>query len=449
MAAGIVITVAANLLAKLHSEELREICSMSGYESQLDDLKLRVSTIKSILLDVESKPEDLTQRDLDFIPKLKKAIYLFDDVVDEFNTNMVLKKNHIKSANISKEVGQFFALSVHFLVSFDMSVRTEQLRNNLDDLAKDCPQFEFSDMYVPTKEKLETLYVDVEDSIIGREADKEAIVEMLLGDSESSNDIGRNVSFVTIVGIGGIGKSELASLVLNEDDRIDKAFDLRLWVYISNDFDLEKIFRQMLKRDALEWYDIEHLQRAVRNLIEGKRYLIVLDNTWNESHDEWENLKSILDLGMKGSRVLVTSRSKIIANVVGDDLVYELKGLSEENSWNLFKRLAFEPMNSNDHLFDIGKEIVKKCDNVPLAIKVVASMLYDQDESKWLSFKNANLIEMRLGMTDVMSILKYSYYHLTPALRSCFSYCAFFPKDYFIEKELLIRLWMAHGLISL
>ncbi|KAK9690456.1 hypothetical protein RND81_09G128900 [Saponaria officinalis] len=284
-----------------------------------------------------------------------------------------------------------------------------------------------------------------EDNIIGRETDKEAIVGMLIGDSECSN----NVDFVTIVGIGGLGKTALAQLVYN-DSKIEKAFDLRLWVCVSDDFVMEKIFQKML--GGKDGSKIEELQREVRKLIQGKQYLLVLDDVWSESRDEWDNLKSFLNLGGTGSRVMVTSRSKKVARVAGDNLMYELKGLSEENSWNLFKRLAFEqgkePMNSVDRFFDIGKEIVKKCVNVPLSIRVVGSMLYDQDESKWLSLKSANLMEIGEGDDSIMPILKYSYYHLTPALKSCFSYCALFPKDFVIEKQLLIRLWLAQGCLE-
>ena len=50
--------------------------------------------------------------------------------------------------------------------------------------------------------------------------------------------------------------------------------------------------------------------------------------------------------------------------------------------------------------------------------------------------------------TDVIPILKLSYYHLFPSLKSCFTYCALFPKDFRIQKGKLISLWMAHGYVK-
>ncbi|XP_074312708.1 putative disease resistance protein RGA3 isoform X2 [Silene latifolia] len=421
---------------------------MFGYESQLDDLKLTVSTIKCVLLDAESKHQELNNEGREYIERLKEAVYNVDELLDQFNT-MVQKNKLMKGGKSSKKVRRFFSRSNQVLVAFNMSREIKNLRSKLDKIAKDRQQFGFTDVYVPIKRKPETMSFVGEDTIIGREDDREAIVEMLLGDSESSNDVGHKVSYVTVVGIGGLGKTALAQLVYN-DSRVEKVFELRMWVCVSDDFVLEKIFRQLLGRDV---FNIEDLQRQVRNMIEGKRYLLVLDDVWSESRDEWDKLKSFLDLGSRDSRVVVTSRSKKVAKVVGDDMMYELKGLSDESSWKLFKRLAFEqgkePMNSTDHLFDIGKEIVKKCADVPLAIRVAASMLYDQDEKKWMSLKNvANLMEMGPGQNGVMQILKYSYYHLTPALKSCFSYCALFPKDWRLDKESLVRLWVGHGCLD-
>ncbi|KAL9231991.1 hypothetical protein vseg_007143 [Gypsophila vaccaria] len=107
-----------------------------------------------------------------------------------------------------------------------------------------------------------------------------------------------------------------------------------------------------------------------------------------------------------------------------------------------------------DHeLVDIGKEVVKKCANVPLAIRVVGSLLYRQHKSKWLSFKSMDLRKLRSCQDgkdedDIMPILKYSYHHLSPSLKSCFSYCALFPKDFKINKTKLIWLWMAHDCLD-
>ncbi|KAK9141144.1 hypothetical protein Scep_010825 [Stephania cephalantha] len=47
-----------------------------------------------------------------------------------------------------------------------------------------------------------------------------------------------------------------------------------------------------------------------------------------------------------------------------------------------------------------------------------------------------------------MEVLKLSYDNLPSKLKPCFSYCAIFPKDYWISRESLIQLWIAQGLLG-
>lgn len=52
------------------------MCSMFGYRSQFDELKGTVSTFKAVLLDADSKQEELSHEARDWIDKLKDAVYV-------------------------------------------------------------------------------------------------------------------------------------------------------------------------------------------------------------------------------------------------------------------------------------------------------------------------------------------------------------------------------------
>ena len=82
MATGLVLTVAQTLFAALDSDVLKETCSMFGYESELEELKGTVSTIKAVLLDAEAKQQELSHEAKDWIDKLKGAVYDADDLLD-------------------------------------------------------------------------------------------------------------------------------------------------------------------------------------------------------------------------------------------------------------------------------------------------------------------------------------------------------------------------------
>ncbi|GAB2279528.1 hypothetical protein Dimus_039355 [Dionaea muscipula] len=193
---------------------------------------------------------------------------------------------------------------------------------------------------------------------------------------------------------------------------------------------------------------IDQLQSQLRNIIDGKKYLLVFDDVWNEDRNKWRELEKLLKVGSMGNKILVTTRSWEVAKIVGTTTRYDLEVLSEEKSWSLFERVAFKPgQQLHPNLVKVGKEIVKKCANVPLAIVTLGSLLYDQEESKWLPFMENELHKIAESGNDIIPILKISYHHLRSPLKKCFVYCSLFPKDYEMDKEALIYLWMAEGFI--
>lgn len=109
---------------------------------------------------------------------------------------------------------------------------------------------------------------------------------------------------------------------------------------MSEEFGMKEILLKMLGNSTDE-RNLEELQKKARQKIEGKRYFLVLDDVWEEDRNAWGTLRSFLLLGARGSRVMVTTRSKRVARATGDDLMHVLEGLSDENSWCLFKNVAF------------------------------------------------------------------------------------------------------------
>ncbi|XP_021752547.1 putative disease resistance protein RGA3 [Chenopodium quinoa] len=408
-------------------------------ESELEKLLETVKTIKNFLLDADSKCQKLTNEGQYWVQNLKDAVYDADDLMNEFNT-IAHQLKRMPGGKILKKVRRFFSSNNQLIFAVNKSKEIKNLREKLDRLAKNHSDFGFSELYKPVKIREETCLYVYEQDIIGRDADKEAIVDMLLKDDVLEN----NISFVTIVGIGGLGKTALAQLVFS-DHRIKEAFQENMyWVCVSLNFDTKDILGKMIGRNELGFED---LHKVVRNKIEGKRFLLVLDDVWYENGRKWDELKNFLILGGRGSRILVTSRSRKVARAIGNYPIHELPGLSAVDSWELFKKISVGDREDEavTGLVEIGRDIVKKCANVPLSIRVVASLLRFQDIATWQSFKSNQLANMCAGEDSIMPTLMFSYYHLTPELKSCFSFCSLFPEDYVIDKTLLIFLWMAQG----
>ncbi|XP_016566076.1 putative disease resistance protein RGA3 [Capsicum annuum] len=248
--------------------------------------------------------------------------------------------------------------------------------------------------------------------------------------------------------LGGLGKTTLAQCVYN-DEMIKKNFDKALWVCVSDVFKVKIV--ESGGGEKANYLQLNAVQNDLREMLDGKKYLLVLDDVWNEDHLKWLNLKNMLIGGAKGSKILVTTRSDMVAEVSGSVHKHKLGVLSEEEAWTLFEKIVFEcnKEHENSNLVKIGKEIVRKCGGVPLAIRTVGSLLrLKRTEDEWMYFKNQDLSSITRGGNDVMDILRLSYNHLPRHLKICFAYCSLYPKYFKIGRFDLVDMWIAQGFIK-
>ncbi|CAL5436172.1 unnamed protein product [Camellia sinensis] len=202
--------------------------------------------------------------------------------------------------------------------------------------------------------------------LYGRDEDKEKIVKVLVQDVCDSED----VSMYPIIGIGGLGKTTLEQITFN-DERVERLFEPKIWVYVSQDFDVKTMIKAVIRSasgEVSQDLDLGSLQRTLQDKLSGKRYLIVLDDVWNDDQEKRVNLKYLQASGSKGASIVVTTRLETISSIMGTILSHHLLFLSDEDCWMLFRQRAFGHGNAeHPNLVAIGKEIVKKRRGVPLA----------------------------------------------------------------------------------
>ncbi|TQE13012.1 hypothetical protein C1H46_001387 [Malus baccata] len=451
MAEGVLFNVAGGIIERLGSLAFQEIGLIWGVQDEFQKLKETVAGFQAVLLDAEQKQANNEVKL--WLQSVEDAVYEADDVLDEFNTEAQRRQMVPGNTKLSKKVRLFFSSSNQFDFGLKMGHKVKNINKSLNEVASRRPndlRDNREDTRFTMRERVAHSFVPKE-NIIGRDEDKKAIIQLLLDPISTEN-----VSTISIVGFGGLGKTAIAQLIFN-DEEIQNHFELKIWICVSNVFELDILAKKILKQldkhhlEMVDKLDMNQLQNNLREKVNGKKYLLVLDDVWNEDLEKWLSLKCLLMGGGKGSRILITTRSETVATTSDTDESYTLKGLNEKQSWSLFKKMAFkdgkEPHNPT--IKAVGEEVARKCQGVPLAIRTIGGMLRTRhNETEWLNFKEKKLSKISQKENDILPTLKLSYDVLPSHLKHCFAYCSLFPPGYDISVPILIRLWVAQGFIK-
>ncbi|XP_057980717.1 LOW QUALITY PROTEIN: putative disease resistance protein At3g14460 [Malania oleifera] len=182
------------------------------------------------------------------------------------------------------------------------------------------------------------------------------------------------------------------------------------------------------------------------------KFLLVLDDVWNENYNDWDVLQRPFKDGAHGSRIVATMRSRNAASVMRPVSSHHLGKLSDDDCWLLFTKHAFGNSNpsayTNLEARSIGRQIVRKCDGLPLAAKALGGLLCSTIEfEEWNKILKSEIWDLP-NDSILLPALRLSYHYLSTHLKRCFAYFSIFPKDYKFKKEELVLLWMAEGFVQ-
>ncbi|XP_062175420.1 putative disease resistance RPP13-like protein 1 [Alnus glutinosa] len=386
----------------------------------------------------------------EWLDELKDAIYDAEDVLDEIATEAMINELDAKFKTTASKVRKSISVFHNSFVK-EIEQKIKEVLKRLETLAKQKDVIGLREgVGGKSFERLPTTSLVEESDICGRNHEKDEIINLLLSDDATSNEMG----VIAIFGMGGIGKTTLAQLVYN-NDRVKQQFDLKAWVCVSEEFDVFKVTKTILEAITLSpcyVTDLNQLQLKLNECLMGNKFLLVLDDVWNENYDHWETLCKPFKSGTQVSKVLVTTRNYSVALVMrASAMSHHLKELPEEDCWSLFAKHAFHDGNSNAHgeLEVIGRKIIKKCKGVPLAVKAIGAVLRSKlDVDEWDKISESELWDLRIDEMGILPALRLSYKYLSSHLKRCFAYCSLFPKDYSFKKDQLILLWMAEGFLQ-
>ncbi|KAL3749973.1 hypothetical protein ACJRO7_011015 [Eucalyptus globulus] len=273
--------------------------------------------------------------------------------------------------------------------------------------------------------KLNVKYKNVIEHLVGVDDRVEAIIKML--DVESDG-----VKFLTIHGMGGVGKTTLTKVVFNQlSSRFQGCNFLSDVRESSEQHGLVHLQKQLLSKFLDRRYvdqisEVDHGIDMIKRVLYNKKILIVLDDV-----DENKQLKNLVEKGKwfgSGSRIIITTRYKSVLMIDGEAtsegpikcanvLTYEVQEMEFCHALELFNRHAFRRDSPPDDYVYLSKKVVSTLGKLPLALEVTGSSLSGRSKEFWLD--TLKKLE-KAPSIEVQKTLMITYERLDDAQRQVF-----------------------------
>ncbi|PPD90555.1 hypothetical protein GOBAR_DD12483 [Gossypium barbadense] len=421
---------------------------------------------QSILPDIQAVLDDAEEKQIKnmgvkkWLEDLQDLAYDVDDILDEFayeelRLNLQDTQAQARPSKIRKFIPERIIRSIFPPTSFQfnnsMITKVKDITDTLNSLTTRRSSLGLSEILsqaATSKGKQPRLQpTSVLDGVVeyvGRHKEKTEMIELLKGNNSNG------VSVLSIVGMGGMGKTTLAQLVYN-NATINESFDLKAWVCVSDNFDaiaITKAILQSITSESCDYSNLDLLQVKLKEKLSGKRFLLVLDDIWNENYNDWTILRSPFG---PGTTIIVTTRLQIVSSIVDPLKVFHLDKLSDDDCLSIFTQHALKARNFDGHpqFKEIGEKIIRRCNGLPLAAKAIGSLLRTvKYHREWERINESEIWNLPEEQCGIIPALRLSYHHLPSYLKRCFAYCSILPKDYEFEEEEIILLWRAEGLLQ-
>ncbi|KAM0877813.1 hypothetical protein ACQ4PT_035270 [Festuca glaucescens] len=448
-------SVLEGVLRSAGSTVADEVALLLGVPREVEFIRSELEMMQSFLRAASARPDAAARNDTvrTWVKQVRDIAYDVEDCLFDF----ALYSNNTASS-CSPSFWPLGSLATRRSIADrirDLKARVEELnqRNQRYHLFVDPPrgaaEVDVQQQLLPYHDGPSDAEHDFQEwDIIGRSKEKEELINLISGSDDSP------LAVVSVYGMGGMGKSSLVSMVRNDPELLD-AYDYGAWVTVPHPLDSTGEFmRRLRKQLGLGAAAVDHDDDDIKEHLENKRYMIVLDDLLTK--EEWDlvwpklfNLKNA-----KGSRVIVTTRREDVARHCAGKAghVYDLKPLEETEAMDLLcKKVYKEPkFDLSDEMKKQASCILKRCLGLPLAISTIGGLLANRPKTKmeWMNLHEYFGAELESNPGNIMKVVASSYDGLPYHLKSIFMYLSIFPENHDIRRTRMLRRWMAEGYIA-
>ncbi|RLM74355.1 putative disease resistance protein RGA3 [Panicum miliaceum] len=448
-----------------------EVSILLGVSSEITRLEDNMESLKAFLNDAERRriTDQSVQR---WTRKVRDGMYEATDIIDLCQIEAD-KRRDSRGGNMEEKVPVRCLQPLLFCLrnpvyAHEIGSRIRELNQQLDGIRKGASEFSFNinlgsyperrmlhdDAALSSASICKTRSQVDESAIVGEEIERgtKELVQVLTKD-----DNNHNIKVVSVIGTGGMGKTTLAQKIFN-DSTIQEHFKTKVWLSITQHFDEAELLRTAIEnagRDHGRRHDKSTLTGTLIDTLSGGRFLLVMDDVWSEK--AWNDVLStpVRNASRKqpGSRVLVTTRSAHLPQQMQAPLhQHRVRPLGEDDAWSLLKK-QLQPdqvVGIDEQLKNVGMEILKKCDGLPLAIKVIGGLLSTRfpSEGEWKAVLKSHAWSIAGLPPQLDNRIYLSYEDLSPQLKQCFLYCSLFSKGKDIFKNEVTHMWISEGYIQ-
>ncbi|XXG84805.1 hypothetical protein AAC387_Pa11g0031 [Persea americana] len=449
MAEGVV-TLFLNKLSELMERETRLLGGVS------QDVRLLHEKFQGISLFLkEADDKCLQEKEVKlWVAQVRDTASEAEDIVENFVLKVELSRRRAGFVRLLKNpINRWIALHKTGKEIQNINLKIANISKNRSklDLGNVHEQYGGEPSTSGMKEKRARRVEEVH--IVGIEDEAEMVCKLLMeGDTQRS--------VVSIIGMGGLGKTTLAGKVFN-DMRIRRHFECYAWIYASQEFKARDLLYDLIKClktpssndvDKLKSLSGEELREELSNYLERRRYLIVIDDIWNR--EDWDYIQASLPNKNNGSRIMLTTRHNDVA-LSSDPRCkpYWLQFLNHKDSQMLLLEKAFPEVVNHPHLEaweQVEEDMVIRCYGLPIAVVVLGGLLSTKDRTigEWKKVVKAIDLHQKEGQPTIFAILAVSYNDLPYYLKMCFLYFAAFPKGSNICPSNLFQMWVAEGFVQ-